>query len=78
MIGAYLIIAVVLGIVLSYLAIIHHFWLRDVFKEEAIEQPLRHKSTKGQTSKQQHRKLNEASHRFQEQHTRAGRLTTRS
>ena len=37
MIEAYLIIAVVCGIVLSFLAIIHHFWLRDAFNEEAAE-----------------------------------------
>jgi len=38
MIGSYPTIALVIGIVLSYLAIIHHFWLRDVFKEEALEE----------------------------------------
>jgi hypothetical protein len=31
----YLVVALVFGIAVSYLAIIHHFWLRDAFKEEA-------------------------------------------
>jgi predicted alpha/beta hydrolase len=31
----YLVVALVCGIAVSYLAIIHHFWLRDAFKEEA-------------------------------------------
>ena len=35
MIGDYLVVALVFGIVVSYVAIIHHFWLRDAFKEEA-------------------------------------------
>ena len=35
MIADYLIFAFVCVIVLSYLSIIHHFWLRDVFKKEA-------------------------------------------
>ena len=47
MIGPYQIFALVIGIVLLFLAIIHHFWLRDSFTEEALEQPLRYQSTKG-------------------------------
>ena len=35
MIGDYLVVALVFGIALSFVAIIHHFWLRDAFKEEA-------------------------------------------
>ena len=35
MIGDYLVVALVFGIAVSYVAIIHHFWLRDVFKEDA-------------------------------------------
>ncbi len=35
MIGDYLVVALVFGIVVSYVAIIHRFWLRDAFKEEA-------------------------------------------
>ena len=35
MIGDYLVVALVFGIAVSYVAIIHHFWLRDAFKEEA-------------------------------------------
>ncbi len=38
MIGAYLIGALVIGIVLAYLGIIHHFWLKQLFKEEALEE----------------------------------------
>ena len=34
MIGDYLVVALVFGIAVSYVAIIHHFWLRDAFKEE--------------------------------------------
>ena len=57
MIDAYIIIALVLGIVLSYPGIIHHFSVRHVFKEEALEQPLGYQSTKGQPSKQEHPRL---------------------
>lgn len=35
MIGDYLVVALVFGITVSFVAIIHHFWLRDAFKEEA-------------------------------------------
>ena len=35
MIGDYLVVALVIGIAVSFVAIIHHFWLRDAFKEEA-------------------------------------------
>jgi hypothetical protein len=35
MIGDYLVVALVFGIAASYVAIIHHFWLRNAFKEEA-------------------------------------------
>ena len=35
MIGDYLVVALVFGIAVSYVAIIHHLWLRDAFKEEA-------------------------------------------
>lgn len=35
MIGDYLVVALVFGIAASFVFIIHHFWLRDVFKEEA-------------------------------------------
>jgi len=35
MIGDYLVVVLVFGIAVSYVAIIHHFWLRDAFKEEA-------------------------------------------
>jgi hypothetical protein len=35
MIGDYLVVATVFGIVVSYVSIIHHFWLRDAFEEEA-------------------------------------------
>ena len=38
MIDAYLVMALVVGIVLSFLGLIHHFWLRHVFAEEAREQ----------------------------------------
>jgi hypothetical protein len=38
MISAYLVIPLVLGIVLSYLWLIHRLWLRSVFRED-------HKST---------------------------------
>ena len=34
MIGDYIVVAVVYAIGLSFLGIIHHFWLRDAFKEE--------------------------------------------
>jgi hypothetical protein len=34
MIGDYLVVALVFGIAVSFVAIIHHFWLRDAFKEE--------------------------------------------
>ena len=34
MIGNYIVIAVVFAIGLSFLGIIHHFWLRDAFREE--------------------------------------------
>jgi len=33
MISAYAVIALVFGLVLSYLGLIHRFWLRDVFRE---------------------------------------------
>lgn len=35
MIGDYLVVAFVFGIAASFVAIIHHFWLRDAFKEAA-------------------------------------------
>jgi len=35
MIGDYLVVALVFGIAGSFVFIIHHFWLRDAFKEEA-------------------------------------------
>ena len=35
MIGDYLVVALVFGIAASFAFIIHHFWLRDAFKEEA-------------------------------------------
>lgn len=35
MIGDYLVVVLVFGIAASFAAIIHHFWLRDAFKEEA-------------------------------------------
>ena len=47
MIEAYLIIAVVCGIVLLYLGIIHHFWLRDAFNEETLQGPSKDQGTKG-------------------------------
>lgn len=34
MIGDYLVVALVFGIALSFVTIIHRFWLRDAFKEE--------------------------------------------
>ena len=34
MIGAYVVAVLVVGLVLSYLWVIHHFWLRHVFKED--------------------------------------------
>lgn len=34
MIGDYLVVALVFGIAVSFAAIIHHYWLRDAFKEE--------------------------------------------
>ena len=34
MINAYLVIPLVFGIVLSYLWLIHRFWLRSVFRED--------------------------------------------
>ena len=34
MIGDYIVVAFVFAIALSFVAIIHHFWLRDAFKEE--------------------------------------------
>ena len=34
MIGDYIIVAVVYAIGLSFLGIIHHFWLRDAFRDE--------------------------------------------
>ena len=33
MMSAYAVIPLVFGIVLSYLWLIHHFWLRDVFRK---------------------------------------------
>jgi len=36
MLGAYFVTLLVLGMVLSYLWLIHHFWLRHVFKEDAL------------------------------------------
>ena len=35
MIGDYLVVALVFGIAGSFVFILHHFWLRDAFKEEA-------------------------------------------
>ena len=35
MIGDYIVVAFVYAIGLSFLGSIHHFWLRDAFKEEA-------------------------------------------
>ena len=35
MTGDYLVVALVFGIAVSYVTIIHHFWLRDAFKEDA-------------------------------------------
>ena len=35
MIGDYIVVAVVYAIGLSFLGIIHYFWLRDAFKEKA-------------------------------------------
>lgn len=35
MIGNYLVVAVVFGIAGSFVFSIHHFWLRDAFKEKA-------------------------------------------
>src|SRR5688572_2304276 len=34
MIGDYIVVAFVFAIALSFVAIIHHFWLRDAFREE--------------------------------------------
>jgi len=34
MMGAYAVILLVFGIVLTYLWLIHHFWLRHVFRED--------------------------------------------
>lgn len=34
MIGDYLVVALVFGIAGAFVFIIHHFWLRDAFKEE--------------------------------------------
>ena len=34
MISAYAVIPLVFGLVLSYLGLIHRFWLRDVFRED--------------------------------------------
>jgi hypothetical protein len=34
MISAYAVILLVFGLVLSYLGVIHRFWLRDVFRED--------------------------------------------
>jgi len=34
MIGAYFLVSLVFAMVLSYLWLINHFWLRDVFKED--------------------------------------------
>ena len=33
MMSAYIVIPVVVGMVLSYLWLIHHFWLQSVFRE---------------------------------------------
>lgn len=35
MIGDYLVVALVFGIVALFVAVIHRFWLRDAFREEA-------------------------------------------
>lgn len=35
MIGDYLVVALVFRIPVSFVVIIHYFWLRDAFKEEA-------------------------------------------
>ena len=35
MIGNYLVVALVFGIAVSYVTIIHHFWLRHASKEDA-------------------------------------------
>ena len=46
MIGDYLVVALVFGIAVSYVAIIHHFWLRDAFKEEApLDVPAKREGT---------------------------------
>lgn len=40
MIGDYLVVALVFGIAGSFVFIIHHFWLRDAFKEEVQQRAL--------------------------------------
>lgn len=48
MIGDYLVVALVFGIAVSFVAIIHHFWLRDAFKEEAQQSvPAKNEGTCG-------------------------------
>ena len=54
MIGDYLVVALVFGIAVSYVAIIHHFWLRDAFKPEApLNVPAKREGT-GQISIPRH------------------------
>lgn len=51
MIGDYLVAALVVGIVGSFVAIIYHFWSRDVFKEAAQQSgPAKDESTRGNLS----------------------------
>lgn len=51
MIGDYLVVVSVFGIAASFVAIIHHFWLRDAFKEEAQQSvPPKDENTKGITT----------------------------
>lgn len=47
MIGAYIVIAFVLVIGLSFLGAIHYFWLRDAFKEETTPLDDRRESERG-------------------------------
>lgn len=51
MIGDYLVVALVIGIAVSFVAIIHHFWLRDAFKEEAQQRvPTKNEGTCGKST----------------------------
>ncbi len=48
MIGDYLVVALVFGIAVSFVAVIHRFWLRDAFKEEAQQRaPAKNEGTCG-------------------------------